>query len=165
MALTKIHKKCIGTHQLDIGLFYFYENFVIGEVKEGQNIDFECAKGLYELVERYYKNTIPYVYISNRIHSYSFKPTGHYKSSGLFTNLKGYGIITKIVSIKFHTNSPSKSSKALVTVLPIVLSLELLNTYFFEKTLFGVAMAINTVPTSTSPSPLFGPALPVVAIE
>lgn len=94
MALTKIHKKCIGTHQLDIGLFYFYENFVIGEVKEGQNIDFECAKGLYELVERYYKNTIPYVYISNRIHSYSFKPTGHYKSSGLFTNLKGYGIIT-----------------------------------------------------------------------
>ncbi len=84
----------IQKHEIDIGMFYFYENFIVGEVNEGSDLNFESGKKLYELIEIYYKGIIPYVYISNRVNSYSFKPTRLHGSAQKFPNLKGYAIVT-----------------------------------------------------------------------
>ncbi|MBQ4820308.1 hypothetical protein [Aquimarina sp. MMG016] len=89
-----IDKKFKNKHDLDIGSFYFYENFIIGEVGEGMSLDFESGNKLYQLIDTHYKKKVPYVYISNRIHSYSFTPTRLYGASEHFPNLKGYAIVT-----------------------------------------------------------------------
>ncbi len=89
-----INKSFIKKHEVDIGTFYFYENFVVGKVKKGQDLNFDSGKSLYEYIGIYYKNTIPFVYISDRINSYSFKPTRLYGSEEYFPNLKGYAIVT-----------------------------------------------------------------------
>ena len=79
----------IKKYDLDIGSFYFYRNFVIGEIKEGIITTHENSKELFKLGKEYYGLTTPFVYISNRVNSYSFDPTGHYKSMKIFPNLKG----------------------------------------------------------------------------
>lgn len=89
----KINRRLIKKYSLDIGSFYFYKNFIIGEIIESVNLNFESGKKLFELAKIHYKDTIPFVYISNRINSYSFIPTGHYKTIELFPNLKGYAIV------------------------------------------------------------------------
>ncbi len=89
-----INKTFIKKYKIDIGSFYFYEQYVVGEVEEGSDLNFESGKELYELIEKHYNNIVPYVYISNRVNSYSFKPTRHYRSARLFPNLKGYAIVT-----------------------------------------------------------------------
>ncbi|WP_299245569.1 hypothetical protein [uncultured Aquimarina sp.] len=87
------NKKLIHKHQLTIGLFYFYKNHIISEIKEGVILTFENCSELFELIHSYYGTTIPFVYISNRKNSYSFVPTGHFKSSKLFPNFTGYGVV------------------------------------------------------------------------
>ncbi len=89
----KINRILIKKYTLDIGTFYFYENFIIGEIIEGANLNFESGKELFRLAKTHYENNIPFVYISNRINSYSLIPTGHYKTIELFPNLKGYAIV------------------------------------------------------------------------
>ncbi len=110
----KMSKKLIKKHQLDIGLFYFYENFIVAEIKENINLNFESGKELFQLAATYYKGITPYVYISNRINSYSVKPTEHYKLEDIFPNFKGYAIVTydgisqKIAELeKLFTNRPT----------------------------------------------------------
>ncbi len=89
----EINKKLIKKHVLDIGSVYFYENFVVTEVKEGIVFNFEKAAELFRLGKHYYGNKTPFVYISNRINSYSFEPTAHIKSKELFPNLKGVAVV------------------------------------------------------------------------
>ncbi|AXT63328.1 hypothetical protein D1816_24290 [Aquimarina sp. AD10] len=110
----KTNKSLINEHTLDIGKFYFYENFIIAEIKENINLNFESGKQLFQLAQDYYKSTIPYVYISNRINSYSVKPTEHYKLENIFPNFKGYAIVTyddisfEVANLeKLFTNRPT----------------------------------------------------------
>ncbi|WP_109298830.1 hypothetical protein [Aquimarina sp. AU474] len=90
----KINKRLIRKHVLDFGTVHFYENFIIVEVKEGVILNFEKAAQMFMLGKEYYGKKTPFVYISNRIHSYSFEPTSHFKSSELFPNLKGVAVVT-----------------------------------------------------------------------
>ncbi|WP_103864999.1 STAS/SEC14 domain-containing protein [Aquimarina sp. I32.4] len=90
----KINKSLIKKYDLDIGTVYFYQNYVVTEIKEGMLLNYEKAGQLLLLGKEYYGNNVPFVYISNRIHSYSFEPTDHFKSTELFPNLKGYAVIT-----------------------------------------------------------------------
>ncbi len=83
----------IGKHEINIGSIYFFDNYIISEVKEGATITFEGTQELYALTKKYYGNKTPFVYISNRINSYSFEPTAHIKSKPLFPNLKGIGVV------------------------------------------------------------------------
>ncbi|MDY8134069.1 hypothetical protein [Aquimarina sp. 2201CG5-10] len=92
--IRRINRKLIKKYDLDIGSAYFYENFVVTEIKEGIVINFEKAAKLFQLGKQYYGNKTPFVYISNRIHSYSFEPTAHFKSTELFPNLKGVAVVT-----------------------------------------------------------------------
>ncbi|PKV52290.1 hypothetical protein ATE84_4401 [Aquimarina sp. MAR_2010_214] len=89
----EINRKLIQKYELDIGSVYFYENYVVTEIKEGFVLNFEKAAQLFTLGKEYYGNKIPFVYISNRIHSYSFEPTAHFKSKELFPNLKGVAVV------------------------------------------------------------------------
>ncbi|GAA0726701.1 hypothetical protein GCM10009430_33980 [Aquimarina litoralis] len=88
------NRKLIHKHELDIGIFYFYKNHIISEIKEGVTLTFENCSALFDLLRSYYGTTIPFVYISNRKNSFSFVPTGHFKSSKLFPNFIGYGVVT-----------------------------------------------------------------------
>ncbi len=90
----RINRVLIKKHNLDIGTAYFYENFVVTEMKEGIILNFEKAAKLFQLGKEYYGNKIPFVYISNRINSYSFEPTSHFKSGDLFPNLIGFAVVT-----------------------------------------------------------------------
>ncbi|MFD2565383.1 hypothetical protein [Aquimarina rubra] len=87
------NKKLINKHDLAVGAFYFYKNHIISEIKEGIILTFENCTDLFELIDSYYGTTIPFVYISNRKNSYSFVPTGHFKSTKLFPNFIGYGVV------------------------------------------------------------------------
>ncbi|MCK8522043.1 hypothetical protein M0D21_10720 [Aquimarina sp. D1M17] len=91
--IKNINTPLLNKHEIDIGWFYFYENFVIGNVNEGLDLNFDSGKKLYELIQFYYKDQIPFTYISQRINSYSFKPTRIYGAEDYFPNLKGYAIV------------------------------------------------------------------------
>ncbi|MDH7444409.1 hypothetical protein [Aquimarina sp. 2201CG14-23] len=110
-----ISKNLIKKHDLEIGSFYFYKNFVVSEMNEGISLSFDKAAKLFHLAKEYYGNNIPFVYISNRKNSYSFEPTSHFKSAKMFPNIKGYGVITynhindKIASLEqSFLNIPTK---------------------------------------------------------
>ncbi len=84
----------IAKHKLDVGTFTFFANYMIAEVNEGVAVAYENAKEMLMLAKRYYGNTTPFVYITNRINSYSFNPTAHFKTAPMFPNLKGYAVVT-----------------------------------------------------------------------
>ncbi|SEL82398.1 hypothetical protein SAMN04487910_3367 [Aquimarina amphilecti] len=88
------NKNLLHKHELAIGSFYFYKNYIISEIKEGITLTFENCTELFEIIHSHFGTTTPFVYISNRKNSYSFVPTGHFKSSKLFPNFIGYGVIT-----------------------------------------------------------------------
>tara|TARA_R110000796_G_scaffold37722_3_gene95129 strand:- start:83975 stop:84376 length:402 start_codon:yes stop_codon:yes gene_type:complete len=90
---SKINRTLIKKYNLDIGDFFFYENFLVAEVKEGIAFSFENAKEILGLAKMYYGNKTPFVYITNRKNSYSFNPTSHFKTVPLFPNLKGFAAV------------------------------------------------------------------------
>ncbi|MBQ4820309.1 hypothetical protein [Aquimarina sp. MMG016] len=89
----KINRALIKKYDLDIGVVYFYKNFVVTEIKDETVMNFDKAAVLFRLCKKYYGNKTPFVYISNRVNSYSFEPTAHFKSVPLFPNLKGYSAV------------------------------------------------------------------------
>ncbi|WP_459211221.1 hypothetical protein [Aquimarina rhabdastrellae] len=91
---TTINKKLLEYLCLDFGSFYFYEDCVIGEMNRGSIVDFEKLHPIFKAALLHYKEDISFVYISNRIHSYSVVPTSHFQLRGLFPNLKGYAIVS-----------------------------------------------------------------------
>ena len=90
---SKINRNIIKKYQLDIGVFTFYENYVVSEIKAGIAIDFENAAEMLRLAKMHFNNTTPFVYISNRKNSYSFNPTAHFKTAQMFPNLKGFAAV------------------------------------------------------------------------
>jgi len=89
----KINKELLEKHELAVGTISFYKNYMIVEAKEGIAFSYENATELLELCKAYYSNTTPFVYISNRVNSYSFNPTSHFKTAPMFPNLKGYAVV------------------------------------------------------------------------
>ena len=84
----------IKKHELEVGTFHFFKNYMIAEVKEGIAFSIENATEMLQLAKEYYGNTTPFVYITNRVNSYSFNPTHHFKTVAMFPNLKGYATVT-----------------------------------------------------------------------
>lgn len=89
----QINRKLLKKHDLGIGEVSFYKNYLVVEAKEGIALSYENATELLELCKAYYNNSTPFVYISNRVNSYSFNPTSHFKTVPLFPNLKGYAVV------------------------------------------------------------------------
>jgi len=88
------NRKLIKKHDLTIGTFYFFENYMVAEIKEGIALAYENATEMLNLAKEYFGNKTPFVYITNRINSYSFNPTVHFKTVALFPNLIGYATVT-----------------------------------------------------------------------
>lgn len=59
---------------LDFGVFFFCENFVIGEIAEGIDYKWDQIEILAMLIVEYYGNNPKIGYISNRVNSYSVDP-------------------------------------------------------------------------------------------
>jgi hypothetical protein len=93
--LSYLAKKPLVEHELDLGRFLYYENFSIAEVSEGVHLSPEKMQKLLRIAEDVYGDDIPFVYISNRIHSYSIDPLGYYEAIKMFPNLKGYAIVSQ----------------------------------------------------------------------
>ncbi len=78
-----------------IGCFYYFDNFMISEIDEGVEITFELV---FKVTEKYTKKHFgtetPFVFITNRINSYSLDPTIHLKTKRLLPNTKGFAAIT-----------------------------------------------------------------------
>ncbi len=90
----EVKNKFLKKHDIEIGSFYFYDHFMISEIKEGMAVVYENAIEMLNLAKSYYGNTTPFVYITNRINSYSFNPTSHFKTTPIFPNLRGYAMVT-----------------------------------------------------------------------
>lgn len=93
--IADLTQKPIIEHQIDLGRFVYYENFSIAEVSEGVHMSSENMETLLLIANDVYGTDIPFVYISNRIHSYSVDPLGYYEAIKKFPNLIGYAIVSQ----------------------------------------------------------------------
>lgn len=88
-------QKPLVEHKLDLGRFVYYPHMSISEVSEGIHMDSKNMSKLLQIAKDVYGDDIPFVYISNRIHSYSIDPLGYYEAIKMFPNLKGYAIVSQ----------------------------------------------------------------------
>ena len=88
-------QKPLIEHKLDLGRFVYYPHMSISEVSEGVHMDSENMSKLLQIAKDVYGNDIPFIFISNRIHSYSIDPLGYYEAIKMFPNLKGYAIVSQ----------------------------------------------------------------------
>lgn len=93
--IADLKQQPVVEHKLDLGRFVFYKNISISEVSEGTHVTFEKVADMLKIAENVYGNDTPFVYISNRIHSYSIDPLGYYEAIKLFPNLKAYAIVSQ----------------------------------------------------------------------
>ena len=80
-------------HLLEIGEVSFYKKYLIVRINYGVSLDYESASPILELAYFYYNDQKPFVYITDRINSYSFNPTAHFTTTRNFPNVKGYAVI------------------------------------------------------------------------
>lgn len=84
--------------ETEIGTIYFYEGIVIVEAKEGITISYKT--GFSTLVKGLQITGLkPFVYISNRLNSYSVDPND-YKYLNKIPSLKGIGIVSRLESAR-----------------------------------------------------------------
>ncbi len=87
--------------ETDIGMIYFYNGIVIFEAKEGVVLSYKTGFSIL-LKGLNYLGTKPWVYISNRAHSYSIKPMD-YKYLNKVPTLRAVGVVN--YSEVGHTNA------------------------------------------------------------
>ncbi len=79
--------------ELEIGNFYFCEEFVIAEINEGEVFTFEKSRKLFEFAFKKYKGNF-FGYISNRINSYSSFPEDYEKTNNYLPSLIAFSAVT-----------------------------------------------------------------------
>ncbi len=80
---------------LDYGSFYFFDGFIISEIKEGVLFDWEKAKEVIDLAYGHYGDSPDLVYISNRIYSYSVVPQDWLKFFSNKHPLKAMAVVAR----------------------------------------------------------------------
>ncbi|BAO54584.1 hypothetical protein [Nonlabens marinus] len=76
--------------------FYLFDNFVVSEVHEGAIFGGMEALDIFSLLMEFYdgvKRSMEFVYLSNRVNSYSTRPVDWLDFKFMDQYLKGYGII------------------------------------------------------------------------
>lgn len=87
---TKLFEQTFNqTHELEIGTFRFYEDVVIGQIRQGKQITLDDALPLFALAWEHYRDK-SVVYISDRKYSYSLDPTMHFETKKLLPFVAGY---------------------------------------------------------------------------
>ncbi len=79
---------------LDCGIFYFFENLIISEIKEGILFNWEVAKDVIEIAESHYGKGTKVAYISNRVHNYSLVPQDWLKYFKARDSISAFGVVS-----------------------------------------------------------------------
>jgi len=88
-------QKIIVEHNLEIGKFLFYTNIMVSEFYEGVHVTKENATEIILNTKQIYGDYKPFVYISNRRHSYSMDTMGYKEVTDMFPNFKGLAIVSQ----------------------------------------------------------------------
>jgi len=91
---SKLSDNIIETHQLKIGTFYFFDNFVIAEINEGVHIDLQSSKEFFKVANSFFGKEKPFGYVSNRINHFSVSPLDFANYSLKLENIKAFCAIT-----------------------------------------------------------------------
>jgi hypothetical protein len=76
------------------GDYYFFDGFIVSEIKEGADFSWDNAKVIIDEAAAYYNTSgNDIVYISNRIFKYKIQPVHWLRFSMYAFTLKGYGIV------------------------------------------------------------------------
>lgn len=62
-------------YQSSLGTFYFFDNYIVSEINEGEIYNWESSKKMISLIYDYYGEKARVHIISNRVHNYSVMPT------------------------------------------------------------------------------------------
>lgn len=79
---------------LDNGTFYFFDNFIISEIKEGVLFDWEMAQEIITIAESYYGVDQKVAYISNRVHPYSLVPQDWLKFFKARNSISAFAVVS-----------------------------------------------------------------------
>lgn len=91
----RLNDNFIQKYDLNLGTYYFYNNYIIAEIKEGAVITLGKLYDLIPIVQKHYGNGQPFTYISDRIYSHSIIPTDYLDCPLInMSNFKGYGVVT-----------------------------------------------------------------------
>ena len=95
----KIENSNIKDHIEDIhvskyGVYYFFKDFVIGEIHQGVIYTWESAQDIIIAAHDHYGGNPNICYITNRVNKYSIKPTDWLKFFSTKNNLNGYAIVS-----------------------------------------------------------------------
>lgn len=86
--------KYLTKFEFEFGVFYVFDRFIIGEIREGGHYNWEKAKILTNKVYKYFgTEDVDLSYISNRIHSYSIEPQD-WLDFFKHNKLKSVGVVT-----------------------------------------------------------------------
>jgi len=88
------------TLNLDFCDVVIYDHYIVVTIKEGTILTPEHNNTLIKISETYYEQT-PFVYISNRINSYSVNPEIYYKTVQI-TSLKGFAVVSQEYKAKIN---------------------------------------------------------------
>ncbi|KAB1067609.1 hypothetical protein F6U93_10005 [Tamlana haliotis] len=91
----------ISKHQetTDLGLLYFFDNYVIAEFNEGVKVNFISFEPCHRLIKKAFGEQ-DFGFISNRVNSYSIDITEAYLFNKAFPNAKTYATVTYNLSSK-----------------------------------------------------------------
>ncbi|MDY2588316.1 hypothetical protein [Winogradskyella aquimaris] len=70
----------------------FFDNYVISVINEGEHVDYTLNKILIKKIEKHFNK--PFVYITNRINSYSVDPNIYPRTTEV-KNLAGFAVVSK----------------------------------------------------------------------
>ena len=78
--------------EFDFGIIRVGDNYLIGEMKEGSDVLEDAIYKVVKLAKERFEGK-PWVYISNRIHSYSHQPAAQVLLGKLDANLVAYAVV------------------------------------------------------------------------
>ncbi|WP_179352301.1 hypothetical protein [Winogradskyella vidalii] len=90
---------------LDFCKVEIYNHYVIVEINEGVNVTPKYNRALIKINEKYFSNQ-PFVYITNRVNSYSVDPKIYHDTAQIET-LKGITVVSK----KYHAKINAQIEK------------------------------------------------------
>jgi len=86
-------QECLKVYELESGKYFFFEDFIVSEVKEGITFSWETAQEGIKLKQEFFGDK-KISYITNRVNSYSIVPQDWLKFFDLRNQMLGLAIVT-----------------------------------------------------------------------
>jgi len=90
---TKFFNEAKKIFKLQLGTFYFFEKFIVAEINEGENVNWNNCQDLIKLATDHYPPNIKINYISNRINNYSVSPVDWLKFINNINRIDNYYVV------------------------------------------------------------------------